>query len=181
MFNIESTQYDINTPLLKSFNESIYNYLKKIKSFNVEEYKYAKSINKKLKESEKQLIIKSFQNMKKDIREVEDLQKNLGLGKWAYGKGKSFLKYDKKSFDDEERREGEVHEMMDILYNMEEKDESFILEQTSILEQSSSLLENNTINDPIQEIYNNERENMILGEEDDERFLENNSYLEDYD
>ena len=181
MFNIESTQYDINTPLLKSFNESIYNYLKKIKSFNVEEYKYAKSINKKLKESEKQLIIKSFQNMKKDIREVEDLQKNLGLGKWAYGKGKSFLKYDKKSFDDEERRAGEVHEMMDILYNMEEKDESFILEQTSILEQSSSLLENNTINDPIQEIYNNEQENMILGEEDDERFLENNSYLEDYD
>ena len=131
--------------------------------------------NKKLKQSEKQLIIKSFQNMKKDLREVEDLQKNLGLGKWAYGKGKSFLKYDKRTFDDEERRAGEVHEMMDVLYNIESKDpnESSLLEQSSILEQSI-VTEDSMNEQSIQRIIDEEREPMMLGEEDDELYMFDN-------
>ena len=175
MFSTTNINTNTNMSSIKSFNESLYEYLIKIKKFNVEEYNYAKMTNKKLKESEKQLIIKSFQNMKKDLREVEDLQKNLGLGKWAYGKGKSFLKYDKRTFDDEERRAGEVHEMMDVLYNMENQDpnESSLLEQSSILEQS--IITEDSINEQsIQRIIDEEREPMMLGEEDDERYMFDN-------
>ena len=92
-----------------------------------------------------------------------------------YGKGKSFLKYDKRTFDDEERRAGEVHEMMDVLYNMENQDpnESSLLEQSSILEQS--IITEDSINEQsIQRIIDEEREPMMLGEEDDERYMFDN-------
>ena len=65
MFSTTNINTNTNMSSIKSFNESLYEYLIKIKKFNVEEYNYAKMTNKKLKESEKQLIIKSFQSMKK--------------------------------------------------------------------------------------------------------------------
>ena len=90
----------------------------------MKEYDYVKVVNKRLKESEKQQIIKDFELMKKDVRDVENAQKNLGLGKWAYGKGTDFFKYKKENYTSESDRATQVKNTMNALYSrMEMEDE----------------------------------------------------------
>ena len=88
-----------------------------IKQYHNTEYSYAKTMNKQLKESEKHLIISSFEDMTEENRSVENTKKILGLGKWSYGKGKQVFKYYKDSYENEEKRANEVKNTMMNMYN----------------------------------------------------------------
>ena len=124
LFDLDTRQSGSNNEFIKDFNETLYKYLSQIYKYHMKEYDYVKVVNKRLKESEKQQIIKDFELMKKDVRDVENAQKNLGLGKWAYGKGTDFFKYKKENYTSESDRATQVKNTMNALYSrMEMEDE----------------------------------------------------------
>lgn len=117
LFDLDTRQSGSNNEFIKDFNETVYKYLSQIYKYHMKEYNYVKVVNKRLKESEKQQIIKDFELMKKDVRDVENAQKNLGLGKWAYGKGTDFFKYKKENYTSESDRATQVKNTMNALYS----------------------------------------------------------------
>ena len=152
MFDLNSKVVGSNDSFIKKCNKSIYSYLYQIKKYHNTEYSYAKTMNKQLKESEKHLIISSFEDMTEENRSVENTKKILGLGKWSYGKGKQVFKYYKDSYEDEEKRANEVKNTMMNMYN----------------EENSRLFHDNIMEmDEDEQILHEEQDNLIYEEEDD--------------
>ena len=171
LFDLNVRQSGSNHEFIKELNETIYKFLEQIYNYHIKEYDYVKVVNKRLKESEKQQIIKDFELMKKDVRDVENTKKNLGLGKWSYGKGNDFFKYKKENYTSESDRATQVKNTMNALYSkMEMESEIDIdIEMDQQIEQTED-----------QNIYN-EEEDVLNRMDNDDLIDANGEFLEDYE
>ena len=132
MFDLNAQTLGSNNGFIKKTNIALYDYLNLMVKYSVNDYSHAKMVTRRLQQSEKQNIINSFEKMKPHVREVENLKKNLGLGKWAYGKGKQVFKYYKESYDDENERAKQVKTMMNQMYHDNDAQDDF--ENTSSMD-----------------------------------------------
>lgn len=132
MFDLNAQTLGSNSGFIKKTNIALYDYLNIMVKYSVNDYSHAKMVTRRLQQSEKQNIINSFEKMKPHVREVENLKKNLGLGKWAYGKGKQVFKYYKESYDDENERAKQVKTMMNQMYHDNDAQDDF--ENTSSMD-----------------------------------------------
>ena len=110
--------------------------------------------------------------MKKELRDVENTKKNLGLGKWSYGKGTDFFKYKKETYLSESDRATQVKNTMDALYSrmeMENENNSNEIHYTDHLEEMDDV-----------GIYQEEEEQLNRMDNDD-MIGENGEVLEDYE
>ena len=153
IFDLNTKLLGVNESTIKKVNISIYEYLAQIKHYHNTEYSYSKSVFKKLKESEKHLVMKSLEEMEDETRSIENTKKILGLGKWSYGKGKQVFKYYKGLYESEDLRANEIKQAMSEIY----------------LENDSTITENTNIDRSEDEvIMNEERDNFMYGEEDEQ-------------
>ena len=132
MFDLNAQTLGSNAGFIKKTNIAVYDYLNTMIKYSVNDYSHAKMVTRRLQQSEKQNMINSFEKMKPHVREVENLKKNLGLGKWAYGKGKQVFKYYKESYDDENERAKQVKTMMNQMYHDNDAQDDF--ENTSSMD-----------------------------------------------
>jgi hypothetical protein len=174
IFDIDTRQTGSNNEFIKEFNVSIYKYLLKIEEFNMKSYEKVKRINKKYKESDKQKIIKDFEMMKKEVREVEDAKKNLGIGKWAYGKGTDFFKYKKETYLSEDIRSQEVKTMMSALYSKIEM-------ENETGRSSNPFTDVNNLEQTNDEMVYLEEQDPLTTYDNDDVLNEYGEVLEDYD
>ena len=98
-------------------------------------------------------------------------QKNLGLGKWSYGKGTDFFKYKKENYTSESDRATQVKNTMNALYSkMEMESEIDIdVEMEQQIEQTEDQI-----------IYNEEEDGLNRMDNDD-LMDANGEFLEDYE
>ena len=177
------TMFDLNTQTLggsnagfiKKTNIAVYDYLNNLIEYSVNDYSHAKMVTRRLQQSEKQNMINSFEKMKPHVREVENLKKNLGLGKWAYGKGKQVFKYYKESYDDENERSKQVKTMMNQMYHANDAQDDF--EHTTPMDVFGE--PTNTFNEDAS-IYAEETDDLTHYE-GDERYRQDGSIIEDPD
>ena len=66
----------------------------------------------KTKTSEKMKITETLRLMERDERKVEDLMKNLRLGKWNEGQKKTLVRYDKKAYEQVAKENAEWHNIL---------------------------------------------------------------------
>jgi hypothetical protein len=89
---------------------------------------------RKKKENEKNRIVKRFEGLSRDEREIEDMKKKFKLDEWNVGQQKGLFVYDKK-VSDRERMEQEKEELIDIQKHGIRKSD-FMLIQTELLQNS---------------------------------------------
>ena len=163
IFDFKTKKLGSNDRFIQNVNKSIYEYLGQIQNFHNTEYSYAKKVNKQLKESEKKLVISSFEKMTEENRAVENSKKILGLGKWSYGKGKQVFKYYKDSYENEDIRANEVKEAMREMYV--DDDGHFFDDSRYEMNEIEAIL--------------HEEQDDFINEDGDDRFNEEGEIIED--
>ena len=113
------------TKLLLTYVELLLQRKNKILLWNKESI-YAKVY--KEKEEEKSAFTRRFEVLSDEERRLEDTNKNLKLGKYAKGLGKSVLEYSGETYDEERGELRERAQLLDVDQN-EAEDMSFIQDE----------------------------------------------------
>lgn len=93
------------TELVRMMEVQLSKYSRESLAYNDAQIKYAIAVRN---EMERVSIIKSFDERSEEERQVELINKRLGLGKWAVGGKKAIYAYDKEHFERENRQRAEM-------------------------------------------------------------------------